>query len=512
MLGINLRLHFRNRLALLYGYLFPTLFLLAFWVLYRFEPVPLVRHMGELLTVTILGGACFGLPTAMVAERERGVWRRYRVAPVSTAALLGTTVVARYVLLLLAGLLQIALAMALGMPYPRHPADLAAAFTCVAFAFLGLGLLIAMLANTVPAVQALGQCVFLPLLIIGGVAVPLARLPPWAQELAAFFPGAYAVEAIDAAVRGDGLAEARFSLMALLLIGAAACLSAARLFRWDPRPRTVSRRGYGWIAVALGAWAAVGLFADRQGRVPAGSRDVPAAAKASTPVQPDVPLQPPNRVKPHARLSPQERAASPAPNRETATADAREPTAATRPRTVETPDPVDPPGASTWQAVTRRDIERDLFFAQLPPDSGIITPVAAADEPPEANQVDILEHLRRALVTWKPGQSADPVQRARNLLYVAGVADIQQLVLERHIPLLILDRLQTGTSREDLIKILYWVAIHPEDGSVDAIEELQPLRLERQGFDIEELRNRAAIYATKFVQRLIANPSVSGDR
>ena len=40
-LGISLRLHVRNPMALLYGYLFPTIFLVAFWVLYRFEEVPL---------------------------------------------------------------------------------------------------------------------------------------------------------------------------------------------------------------------------------------------------------------------------------------------------------------------------------------------------------------------------------------------------------------------------------------------------------------------------------------
>ena len=34
-LQTSLRLYFRNRMALFYGYLFPTVFLLAFWVLYR---------------------------------------------------------------------------------------------------------------------------------------------------------------------------------------------------------------------------------------------------------------------------------------------------------------------------------------------------------------------------------------------------------------------------------------------------------------------------------------------
>jgi hypothetical protein len=51
-LGQSLRLHFRNRMALLYGYLFPLIFLVAFWVLYRHEKIPLIRHMGELLTAS----------------------------------------------------------------------------------------------------------------------------------------------------------------------------------------------------------------------------------------------------------------------------------------------------------------------------------------------------------------------------------------------------------------------------------------------------------------------------
>src|ERR1043165_7751878 len=116
-----LRLHFRNRMALLYGYLFPLIFLVAFWVLYRHEKVPLLRHMGELLTVTVLGGACFGLPTTLVSERERGVWRRYQLTPAPTWSLIASTLAARYVIILSAALIQIAVALAVGMTMPAHP-------------------------------------------------------------------------------------------------------------------------------------------------------------------------------------------------------------------------------------------------------------------------------------------------------------------------------------------------------------------------------------------------------
>ena len=36
-LRISLTLHYRNKMALIYSYLFPLIFLLAFWVLYRHE-------------------------------------------------------------------------------------------------------------------------------------------------------------------------------------------------------------------------------------------------------------------------------------------------------------------------------------------------------------------------------------------------------------------------------------------------------------------------------------------
>ncbi|MBL9212672.1 MAG: ABC transporter permease, partial [Opitutaceae bacterium] len=277
-LQLSLRLHFRNKMALLYGYLFPLIFLVAFWVLYRHEKVPLLRHMGELLTVAVLGGACFGLPTTLVSERERGVWRRYRLTPVPTWVIVTSTVLARYVIVLTAGLLQLGLALAIGMTMPAHPFDLWVAFTFVSFAFIGLGLVIATLADNVPAVQALGQCIFLPMLIIGGVAVQLASLPLWAQHVSAYFPGRYAVEALQACVTGRGLPGARFSLLALGLVGFAGCLAGAKMFRWDAQQKFATRTGKLWLVPALAAWVAVGLLAEWRGRIAVPvDKELPAA-------------------------------------------------------------------------------------------------------------------------------------------------------------------------------------------------------------------------------------------
>jgi hypothetical protein len=526
--AITLRLHYRNRMALLYSYLFPLIFLLAFYVLYRHESVVLARHMGELLTVGILGGACFGLPTTMVSERERGVWRRYRLAPVPTAGLVSSTVVARYVILLTAGSLQLAVALALGMPLPRHPVALWVAFTFVSFAFIGLGLVMAMMADNVPAVQALGQCIFLPMLIIGGIAVPLATLPDWAQHVSAFFPGRYGVQAIQACVNGTGLGAVRFELLALTIIGAAGCVGGSMMFRWDVQQRFAAGGRGGWVLVPLAAWVVVGMMAEARGGVSAGQNartaprppaEAPTAPAATSPgpgqlptpmtqssaPPADTPAAPPPAARGEQRTAEEQRDAAPAgppPPVETppatASADAATPDSG-RP----TAPPVPQPIAPTWQGVTRADIDRDLIFDRLPSDQGVVAPIAPPDEEPPPEVVEALDAIRLALPAWGPAQVPDPVQRARNVLYIAGVPDVQQNELERFVAALVFEQLEEDIPKEDLMNVLYWIALHPMDGDDRAIDQLPELGFENRSVDPEQVRERVALYAVKLLGRLI---------
>jgi ABC-type transport system involved in cytochrome c biogenesis permease component len=522
-LRISLKLHYRNKMALIYSYLFPLIFLLAFWVLYRHERVTLARHLGELLTVSVLGGACFGLPTTMVSERERGVWRRYRLTPVSTAALVASTAVARYCILISAGLLQLGLALALGMPLPKHPVDLFIVFTFVSFAFIGLGLVMAMMADNVPAVQALGQCIFLPMLIIGGIAVPLASLPDWAQHVSAFFPGRYAVEAFQACVIGTGLGAARFNLIALLIIGAGGCVAGAKMFRWDAQQRFAARSGKGWISVALLSWGVVGVMSEYQGRIlainSAGSTNQAQAPPATTPALPaETPppaatqVQEPSPPAPVTLSAAEKKTVRTDAARKTATTPAA-PAPAPETSPAKTPPPHEAPPVKTpplpsatpasWQAVTMADIDRDLVFDRLPSDSGIVTPIAPDDEEPDPDTADHLQYIREMLPSWQPGKVADPVQRVRNILYVAAEPDVLQMPIERFAPQAVYERLQQDIPKDQLIKVLYWIALHPTDGDDKALDELWALRFPNGAVDVEQTRERAAIYAVKLLGRLL---------
>jgi len=481
-----LRLNVRNAMALGYGYLFPLLFLLSFWVIYRHDQVPLALHLGALLTVTALGGACFGLPTTLVSERERGVWRHYRATPVGTTTLIASTIATRTILLMSAALLQMALGFALGMPMPLHPLGLVAAFLCACVAFLSLGMLIAGLASSVPAVQALGQCIFLPMLMIGGVAVPLESLPGWTLTLSAFFPGRFAVEAIQHCVTGEGIGAAARPMLVLLMMGAASSLGAIGAFRWDPTQKVRLRQGGPWFAAALALWVGTSAWALVE----------PAAAPSAEP--PEAFTLPGNFETALPRASASEREVSVAPSpaaTPTTPADAAE-------ATVEEPPQAALIEADSWQAVTPDHIAR-IAFDRLPDDAGLVTPFAAPEEQPDGLIAEQLATVRAGLDGWEPGATADLVQRTRNYLFVAAVPDVLQMEqLERFLPAIIFERLQTEIPRGDLIKILYWVAMHPQEGDDAATRQLAPLGLPQVSGPTRTVRTRVMIYALKMLGRL----------
>jgi ABC-2 type transport system permease protein len=411
--------------------------------------------MGQLITITILGGSCFGMPTSMVSERERGVWRRYRLLPASTSGLVISAMVARYFIVFLAVLMQFGLAWCLyRTPLPAHPVQMLAAFTAVCFAFLGMGLVIAMLAGAVPAVQALGQAIFLPMIMIGGVGVPLRTLPAWAQHVAGYLPGRYAVEALDACYLpgGPGLIGSKFALAALIVIGAAACVAGSRMFRWDAGQK-LAPGAKPWIAVALAGWAVVGFAAERTGRL-AVPIDQPSAASIAS-------------YNPAALTS------------------------------ATTPTPI--VMTLRWQDVTTSEINA-VRFDNLPPDDGVVAPVMASLSEVPALDKDRVDGIAKRLATWPPAQNLDIEQRVRNVLSAAAVFDVLEDPDEGAVGYLALDYIRKQAPEDDLEKILTYIIDNPKTGRV--ITQVPELGL--QGAITEQAaRERSGMYAAKLLKRLL---------
>jgi hypothetical protein len=477
-LYLTLRLNLRNLMALAYGYLVPIFTLVAFASIFKYEEGErLVPQMGQLLTICVLGGACYGLPTAIVSDRERGVWRRYRLLPAALGSIVFSTIVARYLIVGSAALLELLLAhYGYHMPWPPHPFQLVVAFTFSCFAFLAMGLVIAMVAESVPAVQALGNAIFLPMIMIGGVGVPLHRLPPFIQGVAHFTPGLYSVDAMQACINPatllvspdgkvpHGLPDVGFNLAALTVIGVAALLAGGKLFRWD-NSRKLPRGSYAWVAAALAAWIGVGLVAVKW----------PArAAVAETHPRPG------NSI-----------AATTAP--------------ATAPTTVAvamaaTSEPASKP-TTCWRSITDADVD-GITYDDLEPDTSDVTPLAQNLDNANADddRKKMLDDFTDKISDWAPGKVEDPVQRARSLLSVAAAADVAQDQNEAEIPFIIFQVLKGDMPKEQLIKVLTCLILHPDEGTV--VTTAPELGLNNGGPE-DEVRARTAAYGKKLLARLV---------
>lgn len=424
---LSLRLNFRAPMPVVYGYLLPVVFLFGFGGIFRAGNPPLLAEMGQLLTITILGSAALGLPTALVAERERGVWRRYRLLPVAPAALVGGVVLARFAIVAGAVALQLVLAhLVFGTPWPAQPLVFLGAALVATFAFLGLGLVIAALANGVPAVQALGQCLFLPMILLGGVGVPLAVLPGWAQHLAGFMPGRYAVAALQ-----SGFAQARdpvglgYALTALFVVGTAAAAIGLFLFRWDTTFRAGPRQRFGAL-LALSAWIAVGFGAASTGRL----------------------------------------------------------------------RPLLPPGHE-WQDITPAQIA-SITYENLPGDDELVTRLSPPLARPLASAR--LAAIAERLPTLGPAAADNPGAAIRHLVAIATIADLAQDPQEGEIARLVFDQLRAGFTDDQLRRGLAWIILRPDDGTVPT--SVPSLGLRRE-IDENAIRNRAPLYAGKFLGRLL---------
>ncbi|HWE02965.1 MAG TPA: ABC transporter permease [Tepidisphaeraceae bacterium] len=462
-LALSLRLNFRSKQAIIYGYVVPIFFLFALGSVFATKP-PLLRDMGRLLTVTILGGACFGMPTAMVAERERGVWRRYRLLPAATGGIILSAMVARFVIILSAAVMQIALARLIyKTPFPQHPIDMLGAFVFVCFAFLGLGLVIAMVSDNVPAVQAMGQAIFLPLIIIGGVGVRLESLPAWAIHIAGFLPGIYAVNALQACQMGPGLIARRFDLLSLTIIGLAAIVAGAKLFRWDVGQK-LTGPAKGWVAVAVVGWLLVGFGAEFANRVKA----------ALTPGEPPAVV---------AKIPPATTHASPATTQSVAIAPPAE-------------------AKAPWEKLTQKEID-SITYDDLPDDGGTVTPLAADLNSLDDDGRKRMENFNDALSDWAPGQVENIPQRVRNLLSLCAVADIVEDQHEAQIPYVVFNYMRANIQKDQLTKAVAWVVLNPSEGTAPTnIKDMKELGIDGEVPE-DTVRERATLYGKKLLFRLL---------
>ena len=179
--------------------------------------------------------AALNMGIEMLVERQRGLWRRLRSAPVSRYMLLGsraasTTVISLATLLVSFGFAMIVFHVRIEGSIVGF-AMVAVACSMMAATF---GLLVAALGRTPGTARGVSTLAVLVMVMLGGAWVPTFLFPKWVQAITVVVPARWAVDGLDATTwRGLGLSSAIVPTLALLGFAAVFALITVKSFRWE---------------------------------------------------------------------------------------------------------------------------------------------------------------------------------------------------------------------------------------------------------------------------------------
>jgi ABC-2 type transport system permease protein len=171
----------------------------------------------------------------ILLERQRGIWKRLRSAPVSKMTLLGSKVGSGTVIGALVLLVSFGFAVFVwGVRIEGSVAGFVGVAIASALMGAAYGLLIAALGKTPNAARGASVFATLIMVMLGGAWVPTFIFPQWLQRVTVIVPTRWAVDGFDAMTwRGLGFSAAVMPILVLLGFAAAFWLLALARFRWE---------------------------------------------------------------------------------------------------------------------------------------------------------------------------------------------------------------------------------------------------------------------------------------
>lgn len=185
--------------------------------------------------VQFLFFAAIDLGIGILLERQRGIWKRVRSAPVSRLTLLGGKAMSGGIIALLVLAVSFAFAMLVfGVRIEGSVPGLLLVAASTAIMASAFGLLIAALGKTPGATRGVAILAVLLMVMLGGAWVPSFIFPAWLQQATAVVPARWAVDGLDAMTwRGLGFGDAVVpSAVMLGFAGLFGALASLR-FRWE---------------------------------------------------------------------------------------------------------------------------------------------------------------------------------------------------------------------------------------------------------------------------------------
>ncbi|MBK8023815.1 MAG: ABC transporter permease [Chloroflexi bacterium] len=240
----------RNRQLLLLNYLFPLgFYLLAGAMMSNLNPDFKETMIPAMTFFAVLTSTLLGLPTPIVEARDSGILRSYKIHGIpEMSILIIPALTTLFHMVILTTVIVVTAPILFQAELPTNALGFLLSFLLMVLTSAGFGLLMGVVASSARATTLLGQAIFLPSMLIGGLMFPTHLLPSALQDLSLLLPSTHAMNLYQVFARGLPYDLNPYLSTAVLFAGAALAFGLALyLFSWDSH--NSKRRGSSILAL-----------------------------------------------------------------------------------------------------------------------------------------------------------------------------------------------------------------------------------------------------------------------
>jgi len=188
-----------------------------------------------IVAMSIMQNGVFGLSLFIVSAREKKILKRLQATPAGAAYILAGRIVPAVLISFIQSALLLSIAVfGFGVKITGNILVLVIAVAFGALVFICLGFLISSVSKSVDSAESLTNVLTLPMFFLGGVFIPLDRLPDAIQVVAKAMPLTYFADALrNIMLHGAGFAEVALDIGVLAVFAVVVFALAVRLFRWE---------------------------------------------------------------------------------------------------------------------------------------------------------------------------------------------------------------------------------------------------------------------------------------
>lgn len=235
-LSFDFRSGLRDRTLLLMNYLFPLGFYFLMGLLMpKMNPLFTDTMIPSLISFTIITSAVLGMPNPLVSSREAGIFRSFKINGVPAVSILSIPAIATlFHTAIVSAIILLTGPSLFGGKLPANWPGFILTYFAAAVSCIGLGLLIGVISQNTRVTVLWSQLIFLPSMLLGGLMLPSAMLPPSLAKISMLLPSTYAMNAFESLGRnGSALFNPAWSVIILFAGGVLAFILSAFLFNWD---------------------------------------------------------------------------------------------------------------------------------------------------------------------------------------------------------------------------------------------------------------------------------------